>query len=382
MGSKFGAATVTTDPDRSATKNILTGGPNVGKTYFASTIGGVFIIPIEEGLKGASPHHSPAHFKFVPDTLTELHEALREFETLNVPQPPPGTPGNARPDPTWKRPHYHLALDSLTGIERLVHAAACGAEKVKHMEDKDFKKVWNAALPLWEGILAALDRIRRGGVHVWIIAHAVEDFDSAFATGEVFKRWDLMFRGSGKTLADVRHLWRSWADNIYYLVKQHRVRKGDKTRRTMAEFGGRVLITQETATCAAKSRGNLPPSLPATWEDLKRAMASGVPAKPDKLLAQIRVIAADLDPEERDAIEADIERAAGSATRLAATLSRAQGMADVAMRDRGDDYPASEDEGGGDPEAAPVFAHANPAQPGDPVAADLDRQRRIDLGLE
>lgn len=378
MGTKFGAASVTTDPDRSATKNILTGGPNVGKTYFASTIGGVFIIPIEEGLKGASPHHTPAHFRFVPDTLAELQEALREFETLNVPQAPPGTPGNVRPDPSWKRPHYHLVLDSLTGIERLVHAAACGAEKVRHMEDKDFKKVWNAALPLWEGVITSLDRIRRGGVHIWVIAHAVEDFANDDASGEVFTRWDLMLRGSGKTLADTRHLWRSWADNIYYLVKRHRVKKGDKTRRTMAEFSGRVLITQETAKHAAKSRGNLPPSLPATWEDLRKAMLAGVPAKPDKLLGQIRSIASTLPDEDRADIEADIERAGGIPTRLAAVLSRAEGMADVAMRDRGEDgytEGAPADDGPSDP--APVQPSAAP--PEDP---DVARQRRIDLGLE
>jgi hypothetical protein len=125
-------------------------------------------------------------------------------------------------------------------------------------------------------------------------------------------------------------MWRGWADNIYYLQKVVKVVAGSKSKRAMASFGGRILITQETARCAAKSRLNLPPSIPATWEDLSRAMRSAVPAPPEKLIAQIREILASLVPEDREKIKRDLDKAGNVSTALSAVLSRAQGMIELA----------------------------------------------------
>ena len=324
MAGKFSKAMVTTAPDKSASKNILTGPPNTGKTYFASTIDNVFIIPVEEGLKGASQNHSPGHFKVVPETLADLHDALTTFEReINV--PPNGDRAAV--------PYRHLAIDSLSGIEMLVHAEACRSEGAKHMEAADYKKIWHAAEPLWLGVRGAFDRIRRGGVHIWVLAHAIEEFSSDPLKGDVFRCWDLMLKGTGKTLADTRHLWRPWADNVFYLIKTHDVKKGSKDRRATSQFRGRVLITQETGGFMAKSRGNLPPTLPATWADLKRAWATNAPASPEKLIAQIQVLLPSLNADDKAQIEQDLEQAK-SPTQLSAVLSRAQGMAEVASQER------------------------------------------------
>ncbi|WP_438029115.1 AAA family ATPase [Sorangium sp. So ce233] len=336
MAGKFSKEMVTTAPDRSAFKNILTGGPNAGKTYFASTIDNVFIIPIEEGLKGASPNHEPGHFKAIPENLGELSEALDSF-ALDINAP-------AKQGDRSTMPYRHLVLDSLSGIEKLIHADACRSEGAKHMENAEYQKVWRAAIPFWESFQARLDRIRRTGVHIWIIAHAVEDYAADPIKGDVFKAWDLMLKGNGKMLAEVRHLWRAWADNIFYIVKTHEVRKGDKTRRATSQFKGRILITQEMAGFAAKSRGNLPPNMPATWADLKRAWEANIPAKPEKLLAQIQALIPSLLDEDRALIEQDLARAK-TPTQLSAVLSRAEGMAQLAAQERGqeedDEAPVS-----------------------------------------
>ncbi|WP_437671487.1 AAA family ATPase [Sorangium sp. So ce131] len=316
---RFSAASVTRAPDRSKHKIILTGRSGIGKTHLVSTIPGVFIVPIEEGLKGVSPDHEPAHFKETPRTLAELHQALDVFAELNT------------ADVEGRRQFPHLALDSLSGIERLVHEAACGAEKVRHMDAKDYKKVWSAAEPFWFEVQAKLDAIRRSGVHIWIIAHAAETVDASTTSGDLYRRWDIQLKGTGTTGVEARQMWRAWADHVLFLDWVVEVQKGSKTSRSLGRYKGRILYTRESATYYAKTRLRLPPSLPATWEDLAKAWAAGVIAPDTKLRAELNEILPQLAPEDRAAIEAELETATGN--KLAALVSRAQGMLAVALED-------------------------------------------------
>jgi hypothetical protein len=324
--SRFSTAKVSRTPDKSAHKFILTGRSGIGKTFFASTIPGVFILPIEEGLKGVSPDHNPAHFEdergrdIIPRSLPEFCQAIDRFMAMNMP-----------PEPGQARPFAHLAVDSLSGLEMLVHEAACGAEKAQHMEAKDFKKVWSAAEPFWRQAQRKLDAVRHTGVHVWVIAHSAETIDAALS-GDTFRKWDLLLKGTGPTGVESRQLWRQWADHVFFLDWIAKVVKGDKGRRAVGKYDGRILHTRESATHYAKTRGRLPASLPATWEDLHKAMSTGVVAPDAKLRAQIHEILPQLPDEDRTTIEAELGAATG-ASRLAAILSRAQGMLAIAMED-------------------------------------------------
>jgi hypothetical protein len=335
--SKFATATIGSGPDRSALKTIITGQSGVGKTWFTSTIESdgspIFMIPVEEGLKGLCPDANPQRFRderdrdIVPANLAELMQALDAFVAKNQPQGPEGQ---------RRRPFRHLGIDSLSGIEKMVHAAACGAERARHMEDKEFKKVWSAALPLWQNVQNKLDEVRRTGVNIWLIAHSVEDYDSSDTTGDVFRRWDLMLRGTSKTLAETRELWRQWADNVFFIQKDVKVQKGDKNRRAMASLGGRILITRDTGRVYAKSRLPIPATLPATWPDLQRAIRAGAPVKVDATREQIAALLSSLDPEDKASAEADLAKAT-NATQLSSLLSRVQAMASIAARERGQD---------------------------------------------
>jgi hypothetical protein len=330
-------AKIGSGPDRSALKTIITGQSGVGKTWFCSTIEAdgspIFMLPVEEGLKGICPDANPQRFRddrdrdIVPANLAEFVQALDAFMANNQPQGPEGQK---------RRPFRHLGIDSLSGIEKMVHAAACGAEKARHMEDRDFKKVWGAALPLWQNVQSKMDEVRRTGVNIWLIAHSVEDFDSSDTTGDVFRRWDLMLRGSGKSLAETRELWRQWADNVFFIQKDVTVRKGDKTRRAMAQLGGRILVTRDTGKVYAKSRLPIPATIPATWPDLQRAIRAGAPVKVDATREQIKALLVNLDPEEQASAEADLARAS-NATQMSSLLSRVQAMVSIGARDRGQD---------------------------------------------
>lgn len=342
--ARFSPATVTRQPDRTAHKFVLTGRSGIGKTFLASTIPGVFIIPVEEGLKGASPDHEPAHFAVVPRSLRELHQALDSFVDLNG------------PGPDRRRPYTHLAIDSLSGVEALVHDAALEAEHARHMDGKDYKVVWSAASSLWTEVQRKLDAIRRLGVHVWLIAHATETVD-ATVSGDTFRKWDLAFKGSGGSLAEVRQFWRAWADHVFFLDWVAKVVPGSKGKRAIGKYEGRVLYTRESATHYAKTRARLPPSIPATWDDLARALAAGSIAPEAKLRAQLADLLPQLEAADRAIVEAELGAAKG-ANRLAALVSRAQGMLAVSREEAPEETDAAAGE-----EKAPDTARAPTGEP-------------------
>jgi hypothetical protein len=328
---RFGAASVTRELDASPHKFILTGRSGVGKTFFLSTIPDVFIIPIEEGLKGASPDHDPPRFKAVPRNLNELYEALDAFELLNAPV-------------DGKRPYRHLAIDSLAGVETLVHQHLQTEARVTSMEGKDYQKMWREIEPQFLKIQARLNLLRRcQGVHVWLSAHSAEVIDASSTSGEMYRKWDLLMRAPGQIGAELRNLWRGWADHVLFIDWSMTVGKKSKGARTIGTIKGRVLYTQESGTHFAKTRSRLPPSLPATYVDLAAALKKGVSATDAKLRASLDALLAQLD---EASITALGETHAATGNALAALVSRAQGMVSVAR----------EDEPGVEEEAAPIEA--------------------------
>lgn len=413
--SRFATAKAGGAKDRSSGKTIVTGDSGIGKTYFISSIEAedgrpIFLIPIEEGMKGASPLHTPACFTdaggnpIVPKSFAEFCDALVTFRDItNVPKPsdswfdglpyaigsaermllgtlvelfpqwlPQSVLANrtgqaaaavaasitklvndtrvvvhsngairAQPDAHWKRPHLHLGIDSLSGIEKLVHAEVTGRAGVKSMADKEYNKLWTEAQPLWQQVQDLLDSIRRAtGSHIWLVAHCIEDVEAAPTSGEIYKARDLMLKGSGKTLIEIRQFWRQWADSIWYIMRDVEVRKGDKTRRTTASHRGRKLVTSETAQCKAKSRLPIPATLPATWHDVKTALKALAPAPPERLADRIRGLLPRLDAMVADPIAADVAAALAAPNavqRLSAILSRVEGLVACLDDERSDD---------------------------------------------
>ena len=310
--AKFSAQSITTDADKSAHSFVLTGKPGIGKTFLLSTIPRMFILPIEEGLKGASPDHEVAHYNVVPTSLVELEQALEAFGVINA------------PGPNGRRPYLHLGIDSLSGIESLIHAQACAQEGVSHMEGKGYGAVFAAALPLYGRIQKRLNTIRRSGTNVWVVAHA-QEASEANEDGEMYRRWDLAFRGPPAKAGEVRNIWRQWADHVLFLDWDVSVRT-QKGKRTVGKLRARIIRTKESGFAFAKTRSRIPETLPATWEDLQRAMQAGSAAPEPRVRQQVEDVLAKLTEEANVlAIRADLSSAKG-ANRMAAVLSRAQGM--------------------------------------------------------
>ncbi|NUP08504.1 MAG: AAA family ATPase, partial [Polyangiaceae bacterium] len=336
LTGRFGR--VSSNPKKGPMKSIITGKPTVGKTYFLSTIPDCFYIPLEDGLRGRSPNH-PLHCHtdakdnaIIPSTLPEFYQALDSFaRDINAPV-------------NGRRPHRDLCIDGLTGLEKLVHAEACGAEKAGHMEDKEYKKVWSAAERLFMDAQERIDAVRRTGVRIWLSAHAAEVVNAAATSGQIYRTWDILLKGSHEVGVHARNLWRGWADNVLFIDWAIEIQKGSKGSRSVGKHRGRVMLTTDTGTHAAKHRDRLPPVLPATWEDLANALAAGSAAPATKFRAEIEKLVAKLDAEQAAAVMAELAKST-DANRLAALHSRVQGLvaiAEDALSDDGD-APSEED---------------------------------------
>lgn len=340
---------------------ILTGRSGIGKTYFASTIDARFFICVEQGLSGAHPDlvDEIPRFDHQPQSLGDLFEMLAAFKA------------QARAE-GWR----HLVVDSLSGIEALVNKQACGQEKVAHMEAKDFKKVWAAAMPIWQRVQRELDAVRdQAGAHLWLIAHSQETTE-VVETGDTFSKYDLAFQGSGKALAEIRQLWRAWADHVFFLDWQASIKKASSIgQKAVGQYRSRILYTRETPRLFAKSRSAVPETLPATWEDLRKALGGPTANAGAKTRAQVVALLDRLDADGRAEIERAL-RGARTPAALAEVLSRAQGMAAVReIEAENDETPETEslppepEVQDLPPEPEPVAAAPAPAAPVAPAPA-------------
>lgn len=372
MATKFDFSAITKAPAGGAQRFCLYGPPKIGKTRFVCDIPNLFLICPEDGLAGID---SPAaHFPRSPRNLSELFEAIDEFGQKNV-----AVDG--------KRPFNHLAIDSLSWVERMVHAAACSEERAKHMDSKEYKVVWSAAAAIWQDVIARVDRVRRSGVHVWLIAHGMQT-DQSTVDGSTWKKWDLELHKNAAPL------WRKEVDHMLFMNWGARVVK-EKGKRSVGKYSGRVIFTRENADHFAGSRSSAPDQIPATWADLRVALAAPAPAPDAKLRASIAAVLEEIvDVESKAIVEKDLA-AAKTGRDLAQVLSRAQALRAIAAEDEPDDAAAdpvapdaaqapatqtqekepakAEAEDDGEPEqedsaAAPLDAEAPPASSPRPTA--------------
>ncbi len=291
---------------------ILTGRSGIGKTFFASSIPTRFFICTESGLKGANPEFAAEIDKFDedPESYSALMDQIQEFGKI-----------------AKQNGNRHLVIDSLSGIERLVNLETCNREDVSHMDAKEFKTLWTAAVPLWLRVQGALDQVRARGVHVWLLAHSASTTETVTETGDTFTKFDLSFQGSGKSLEAVREMWRRWADHVLFIDWDASIKKSKSIgQKAVGQYKARIMRTRETPAHYAKNRANLPPVIPATWVDLEGYMRAARPAQAAKLRTQIDEAVAGLGDEQKAAIVADVANAKNEVA-LSAALSRAQGMA-------------------------------------------------------
>jgi hypothetical protein len=361
MAAKFDLAQATTKPDQGAQLFVLYGREGVGKTWFLCTITQLFIIALEK-LKGIV---NPApHFPTQPASFRDLLEAIDAFEQ-----------GNAK-GADGKRPYLHLGIDSTTHLERLIHEAARVEENTTNLR-ANYSEAKGRVESLWDQLFRRLEVLRaRTGVHVWLVAHG-HQIDEAAHDGSTWKKWDLRLEKHAAPLV------RSAADHVFFLEQAVVVEKA-KGKRAVGKDRGRVIRTREVPGYFAKSKSGVPDTVPATWTDLRKALAAG--AAPTKVRGRIDELVKGLSPEDAATVAAELE------TRpLTEVLAHVQSLLAVQSEESADAPPIDAAEPTPEPPAQtePVAPPATTPEVAEEAAADeitsaklpLDRARELVEGV-
>lgn len=328
--ARFDTAVVSSQIRAQASITVLYSEPGDGKTYLMSEFESGFFLPLEDGTAGFSPDykvqfftHPPARegaipAPIIPKTYAEFVALVRRFIATNVP-----------PKPGERKPYGYLMIDGLPQLEQLVHAETCRRAESNSMEDKF--GMWTASLAVWAEVWALLEDVRSRGVHVWLAAHAADE-PAATIAGETYRRKTIrMLTGGNKNAPDFSGMIMGRVDNVWFLARDVSVTPGSRGRRAAARYGGRVIYTQPTreiggASYRAKSRRTMPPKVPATPIDIRRAMAAGISRPAEKILADLALVLPLLPDAARIEIGAEVDKHRANPNALASLLSRAQGM--------------------------------------------------------
>lgn len=267
---------------------VLYGVEGVGKSTFAANAPAPIFLGAEDG----TSHLDVARFP-MPRTWTEIMEAAG---TLTRDAHEFGT----------------LVVDTLDWAEPLLWAYICERDGKDNVEDYGYGKGYTAALEEWRVFLAALERLRdTRKMHVIFLAHSwIKPFKNP--EGDDFDRYEM------KLHARAAGLVKEWCDAVLFANWETFATKDKATKRVKGiSTGARLVYTVRTAAYDAKNRHDLPESMPLSWSDFAEAVAAHRPADPVALLAEIQRKAKELGGEIEIKTTAAIERAAGSAAKLA-----------------------------------------------------------------
>jgi hypothetical protein len=237
-------AEVSTAVQAKPTSCVAYGPPGIGKTSFGAAFPGcIFLIDDQE------------------DGLS----ALKVSNLINVDTPvlPPAktwenVTGIVDKLRTGKHDYKVLVIDTIGGLERLLHTYVCDKEFGGNWGETGFasyNKGYQVSLPHWRGFLASLDQLRNErNMGIVMLAHSVvrpfhnpegEDFDR-YALDMHLKTWSITHK---------------WADVILFL-NFHTIVTKDTNKRQKGKGGTtRIMHTEHSATFDAKNRHALPPTI-------------------------------------------------------------------------------------------------------------------------
>lgn len=234
-------------------KILIYGNPGVGKSTFAADAPDAIFIQTEDGLNNLDVTKLPLceNYADVLAQLAALANEEHEFKTL--------------------------CFDSLTNLERFIHAEVCRQFGVKNIEKADggFAKGYKHALNYWQDIVDALNYLNKNKkMMIVLTAHQgvqeVKDPET-----------DTYHRTAPRLHNLAEYMIEEWCDCVFHAKKQFRVQKADEgfgNKRGIAsalgaDGGERVIRTIGTAAVVAKNRYDLPEHLPldfkAFWDGVK-----------------------------------------------------------------------------------------------------------------
>lgn len=271
----------------------------LGKSTFGSRAPAPIFIDVERGTFELDVERFvfDESGRTTPETFTEILLALRALEHE-------------------EHGFQTVVIDTLDAVEALLHAHICQRDSKTSIEDYGYGKGYVAALDEWRILIAQFERLRRRGINVLTLAHAmVKTFKDPASEG-----WD---RYQMKLHQAAAGLIKERSDIVLFGKYEEQLVKSEKTKRVRGvSTGARIIHTVHSAAWDAKNRHDLPETMPLDWDDFYAAVQAHRPADPELLATAIREMAAALGGEVQAKALANLERNTGNAAVLAKIINR------------------------------------------------------------
>jgi hypothetical protein len=237
----------------------------LGKSTWASKAPRPIILDIEHGTRELDVDRfvfDEATSRTTPESFAEVLAALRALESE-------------------EHPYKTVVLDTADALEHLIHAHICYRDGKQGIEDYGFGKGYVAALDEWRLLVALLERLRKRGMNVIVLAHSsVRPFKDPASDG--WDRYQMKLHHSAAGLIKER------SDVVLFGAYETFAIKNEKTKRVQGvSTGARIVHTVHNAAWDAKNRHDLPEQMPLDWDDFYAAVQAHRPADPKALVAEI-----------------------------------------------------------------------------------------------
>ena len=248
---------------------LMYGGPGIGKSTFAAAIPKNLFFDCNDGLDGILSTKFPIR----PGTRNEyLFQTFQEIMTAL--------------DVVHREEHDFttLTLDTISDIEKIIHAQVCAERNIPTIEDINYGKAYHFAMKHWEKLIKKLEEIRRDRrMMILFLGHSV------------IKRYDdPMTEGYDRHTIDIHqktimpYLERKldlilFADQKTFTSKQD---VGFNKKITKVTGGIRVMFTREDPRFTAKNRYGLPFELPLDYGQFIEIFKNSATANYKETLAQ------------------------------------------------------------------------------------------------
>jgi len=229
----------------------------VGKSTFAAAAPGTIFIAAEDGLKNIDARAVDPH----PTSWSGVLEALDYLADA----------GECRT----------VAVDSLDWIEPLCWEHVCKASRKKDIEAFGYGKGYVAALDEWRIFLRKLEVLRGRGKNIILVAHSIRK-PVKNPEGDDYERWQIKLHEKAAGLI------KEWVDIVAFA--SHEVLVDDSSGRAKGmSTGRRLLRVQPNAAYDAKTRYDMPKSIPLDWAAFERAVEAGRRSPVERLKADLDV---------------------------------------------------------------------------------------------
>lgn len=244
---------------------LMVGTEGVGKSTFASCAPKPIFIAPEDGVRhlDVASFPEPKTYEDVVFALLVLAIEDHEYETV--------------------------VIDTVDWLEPLILQAACDRNGWPDIEKPGYGKGYVAALAIWRELLADLERIRKRGLEVILLAHAhIKNFSNP--AGDDYSRYECKLQVKAGALV------KEWTDANLFATHEEFVADKDGKKKGVST-GKRIIHTERTAAWDAKNRHNLPPTLDLSYAAYAAAREAGRPKNADELRVEADTLIAELAPE-------------------------------------------------------------------------------------